>query len=319
VSPIAEELRRAAGRALGSNAADDEATLRRALLLGFPDRLARRREPGSPRFVLASGHGARLAAESGVREAELIAALDVSAGRRGEGSEALVRVASAVERSWVEPTRVDVAHRFDAGPSTVRAVEARYYDALLLEERAVAADPERAAPILVAELRRRGLSPRDEDFVRRARFAGVELDLDALRGWACAGRTVLPDLDLVGFVPDELRRQVESRAPEQLRVPSGRSVRLEYAEDGSVGAAVKLQELFGLGETPRVDGRPVLLSLLAPSGRPVQTTRDLASFWNRTYPEVRKELRGRYPKHPWPEDPWTAPPTARARPRPRRR
>jgi ATP-dependent helicase HrpB len=100
-------------------------------------------------------------------------------------------------------------------------------------------------------------------------------------------------------------------------VPSGRTARLEYQEDGSVSAAVKLQELFGLAETPRIGSRqtPVLLQLLAPNGRPVQTTRDLRSFWDRTYPEVRKELRGRYPKHPWPDDPWTATPTHRAKPR----
>jgi ATP-dependent helicase HrpB len=98
-----------------------------------------------------------------------------------------------------------------------------------------------------------------------------------------------------------------------IAVPSGRSVRLEYREEGTVAAAVKLQELFGLAETPRVGRRrePVLLSLLAPNGRPVQLTRDLRSFWDRTYPEVRKELRGRYPKHPWPDDPWNAVPTAR--------
>jgi ATP-dependent helicase HrpB len=85
-----------------------------------------------------------------------------------------------------------------------------------------------------------------------------------------------------------------------------------------VSASVKLQELFGLAETPRVGPRavPVRLHLLAPNGRPVQTTTDLRSFWDRTYPEVRRELRGRYPKHPWPEDPWTAAPTARTRQRP---
>lgn len=98
-----------------------------------------------------------------------------------------------------------------------------------------------------------------------------------------------------------------------LAVPSGRSVRLEYNDASGVSASVKLQELFGLAETPRVGPRrePVVFSLLAPNGRPVQVTRDLRSFWDRTYPEVRKELRGRYPKHPWPEDPWTATPTAR--------
>lgn len=317
ISRLAEELSRAAGRALGSNAADDERALRRALHLGFPDRLARRREVSSPRFVLASGHGARLADESGVRDAELITALDLLAGRRGAGSEALIRLASAVERSWIEPDRVTIEHRLEPGASAVQALEARYYDALLLEERPVAADAERAAPLLVAELRRRGLQPRDEDFARRARFAGLELDLGALWESACAGRTELPDVELATLVRPELRRQVESRAPEHLALPSGRRVRLNYTEDGGVTAAVRLQELFGLGETPRLSGVPVLLSLLAPNGRPVQTTRDLRSFWNRTYPEVRKELRGRYPKHPWPEDPWTAPPTSRARPRSR--
>ena len=97
-------------------------------------------------------------------------------------------------------------------------------------------------------------------------------------------------------------------------------MRLEYHEDGTVSASVKLQEVFGLAETPRIGPRrePVLLALTAPNGRPVQLTRDLRSFWDRTYPEVRKELRGRYPKHPWPEDPWTAPPTARTTKRSRR-
>jgi ATP-dependent helicase HrpB len=96
-------------------------------------------------------------------------------------------------------------------------------------------------------------------------------------------------------------------------------VRLDYADDGTLSAQVKLQELFGLAETPRIGPRrePVILELLAPNGRPVQRTQDLRSFWDTTYPEVRKELRGRYPKHPWPEDPWTAPATHRtARRRP---
>ena len=94
-------------------------------------------------------------------------------------------------------------------------------------------------------------------------------------------------------------------------------MRLEYNEDGTVSASVKLQEVFGLAETPRIGPRrePVLLALTAPNGRPVQLTRDLRSFWDRTYPEVRKELRGRYPRHPWPEDPWSAQPTARAKKR----
>ena len=96
-------------------------------------------------------------------------------------------------------------------------------------------------------------------------------------------------------------------------MPSGRTAPLTYEADGSVTASVKLQELFGLAETPCLgpDRVPVTFSLLAPNGRPVQTTRDLRSFWQGAYQEVRRELRGRYPKHPWPDDPWTATPTHR--------
>jgi len=101
----------------------------------------------------------------------------------------------------------------------------------------------------------------------------------------------------------KLPRPKKPPAP-MLKLPSGRSVKLEYRDDGTIHAAVKLQELFGLAETPRVDGIPVTFALLAPNGRPVQVTSDLRSFWNGTYKEVRKELRGRYPKHRWPEDPW---------------
>jgi ATP-dependent RNA helicase HrpB len=108
-------------------------------------------------------------------------------------------------------------------------------------------------------------------------------------------------------------RDLNRDAPETIVVPSGRHVRLDYGDDGSVSASVKLQELFGLADTPRIGPRreAVLFALLAPNGRPVQLTRDLRSFWDRTYPEVRKELRGRYPKHPWPDDPWNATPTHR--------
>src|SRR6478735_3913263 len=104
-----------------------------------------------------------------------------------------------------------------------------------------------------------------------------------------------------------------SEPSQQRRSRNGRKARLEYREDGSIFAAVKLQELFGLAETPRVGPRqtPVTFELLAPNGRPVQVTRDLRSFWNNAYQQIRKELRARYPRHPWPEDPWSATPTHR--------
>ena len=109
--------------------------------------------------------------------------------------------------------------------------------------------------------------------------------------------------------------KVREKSIETITLPSGRKAKLEFRDDGSVIASVKLQELFGLAETPRVgpNKMPVTFELLAPNGRPVQTTRDLRSFWENTYPEVRNELRRRYPKHPWPEDPWSAKPTHRTK------
>jgi ATP-dependent helicase HrpB len=110
---------------------------------------------------------------------------------------------------------------------------------------------------------------------------------------------------------------LETHAPQELLVPSGQRRALAYAEDDPPVLAVKLQELFGLADSPKVAmGRvPVVLHLLSPRQIPIQVTSDLCSFWTRTYPEVRKELKGRYPRHPWPEDPWTAPATHRAKPR----
>jgi ATP-dependent helicase HrpB len=125
---------------------------------------------------------------------------------------------------------------------------------------------------------------------------------------------------LASRLDHQQRRMLDAQAPESLVVPSGQQRRLEYTEDGPPVRAVTLQELFGLADTPRVGcGRvAVTLHLLSPAGRPIQVTQDLKGFWERTYPEVRKEMKGRYPRHPWPDDPWTATPTHRAKPRERR-
>jgi len=123
-----------------------------------------------------------------------------------------------------------------------------------------------------------------------------------------------PWLDWIqGLLGSSKLRTLEEQAPERWRVPSGRQVRLDYGEEGPPILAVRIQEVFGLAATPRlVAGRvPMLLHLLAPNGRPQQITQDLASFWSHTYREVRKELKGRYPKHSWPENPLQAPPESR--------
>jgi ATP-dependent helicase HrpB len=325
VKAAAAELERMASgtrTAAGGAPVASDTVLLRALLAGFPDRVARRRDPGSPRLVLASGTGARLGRESGVREAELLVALEVAGGVAGSrpaagpasGVEPIVRLASRVDRAWLEGVLSVVEHRFDEASGAVRAFAVDRYDGLVLGERPVPVDPGAAAGLLADAVERRGMGPAAQRLRARLRAAGLDADLHAAVVAACAGRTSLPPLDEPSeWLDARTRGALDRLAPERLALPSGRTARLEYRADGTVAAAVKLQELFGLAETPRIGpGRvPVLLELLAPNGRPVQTTRDLRSFWQTTYAEVRKELRGRYPRHPWPEDPWTAEPTHR--------
>jgi ATP-dependent helicase HrpB len=311
---------RAAARELSLRGASREAggeddRLLRALLAGFPDRVARRREPGSSRLVLSSGAGARLGRESGVREGDLLLALDVTAGAAGAEGEPLVRVASRVERAWLERVRTEVVHRFEEASGSVRAFAQDWYDRLLLGERPVAPDPGAAAGLLAQAVLGRGVGEPGERLARRLRVAGLEADLRRAVLAACSGRTSLPELDRPErWLDPGTRSRLDRLAPDRLRLPSGRTVALDYREDGSVVASAKLQELFGLVETPRIGpGRvEVVFELLAPNGRPVQTTRDLRSFWESTYPEVRRELRGRYPRHPWPADPGAAEPTGRS-------
>ncbi|MFL6248014.1 MAG: ATP-dependent RNA helicase [Thermoanaerobaculia bacterium] len=250
---------------------------RRALLAGYPDRVAMRREPGSLRLLLSSGTGAMLTRESGMHAGEFLVALDVSGGQ-----EALVRIASVVERDWLTPTHEDVIHTIKEN-GQVRATKRLWYDQLLLREINVAPDPLESHR-LTEEWKRANVDP---ELVRRIAFAGGD------------------------------ERRVHQLAPERIDLPSGRTAKLTYQEDGSVIASVKLQELFGLADTPRIGPKqtPVTFALLSPAGRPVQVTRDLRSFWNGAYQEVRKEMRARYPKHPWPEDPWTAEATHRTRKR----
>lgn len=306
----ARELQRAFGRK--GKRSVDERTLRRALLAGYPDRVAQRRSAGDARVRLASGHGAWIGPESGVREGEFVLALAVDSARRGEISEARIRIASVVERDWLEPTSTERVTEVD-GSGAVRTIERQMYGALVLKERPIPPDPIEAAEHLSAAFLARPLSPEDEQLVRRLRFAGLDADIQSLAAAAANGKRNVNDIVLADALEWGMRQELERRAPATFTAPSGRTHRLEYREDGAVALAIKLQELFGLPETPLIGARrePLLILLLAPNGRPVQTTRDLRNFWNATYPEVRKELRGRYPKHPWPEDPWSAQPTAR--------
>lgn len=291
----------------------DEAAFLHALFTGFADRVAKRRSPAGREFLLASGTGATLAAESGVVDSEFIACLDIFTTPRG----AVVTLASAVDRAWLTPNRSHVEHV--VGPDgAVRAVRTDYFDALPLAERQVAPDPIEASRVLGRAWREAASGDEAvQHLLRRMSHAGIDADLDGRAEAAAAGVSRLSEIDLRRALSRAEAAALEARAPASLPLPSGRRVELQYRDDGAVVASAKLQELFGLTVTPRAGSTPVTFELLAPNGRPVQITKDLASFWRQGYAEVRKELRARYPRHPWPDDPLTAPPTAR--PTPRRR
>ncbi len=283
-----------------------ELAFRRAVLAAFPDRVARRRDQTGTRVQLATGTGGVLTRDSGVQAPWLVAL----AARGGDGPEARVAMATAIDRAWLTPTSHEVSVAVDPH-GNVRAIETSRYDALVLHEQAVAPDADAAAEALAEAWAARPHGEATDRLLARLRFAELDVDVGALVRVAAAGCRRLDEIDIARALPWSIAHELERLAPERLPLPSGRTARLDYRASGDVVAAVKLQELFGLADSPRLGPRqvPVLFELLAPNGRPVQTTRDLRSFWSSTYRDVRKELRARYPRHPWPDDPWNATPT----------
>ncbi len=312
------QLEQVARKLLGAGyrAHIDDAGARRALLSGYPDRVAKRRT--GDRYTLSSGHGAVLARDANASGADWIIALDVAGGRVTQSTEALIRAAVPIDPEWLRPTGSELAHEFDSATGSVRATEIDWYDALPLREHRVAPRPDERARLLADAWLKQPLDDASAPILRRLTFAGLTIDISDIVAAQAAAAERLSDIELsVSALPWAVRQQLTALAPEHLTVPSGRQMRIDYKDDGTATVSVKLQELFGLAETPRVgpSHTPITFELLAPNGRPVQTTRDLKSFWERTYPEVRKELRGRYPRHPWPDDPWTATPTHRTKKR----
>jgi ATP-dependent helicase HrpB len=315
-----ERRARQAARGIESLPEREAESICAAVFAGYPDRLARRRAKGTNKLQLAAGPGAELSGQSGVREAELLVAVELRAAKRGSTRDSLVRVASKVDAGWIEPTHTEIVHEMDPKTGRVRAYERRLYERMELNRQQVDLDVGKAAGLLCSAMIERGLGERVKSGLARLAFAGLEFELEPRLRQACRAADGWFEFDPVAALSREERQRLDRNAPEFLDVPSGRRARLEYAGSGDVSASVKLQELFGLAETPRVGKPPlaVTLHLLAPNGRPVQTTRDLRSFWENTYTEVRRQLRGRYPRHPWPEDPWSAEPTARTKRRPRK-
>jgi ATP-dependent helicase HrpB len=319
---------------------DRDDSLLRALLAAYPDRVARRREPRSPRGVMVGGRGVRLADDSAVLEAPLFLCVDLDAGRSGLLSEALVRKASAVEVEWLPPEslRVTVDLEFDESRERVAAWKRTRYEDLVIAEAEVpppnAADTAKVLAAAADERLDRALAlddPAVAAFLARVRsladwmpelslprFADDEIR-DLLPALA-AGRKSFAELKraplldvLQGALSYPQLETLRREAPERLGVPSGSQITIAYEPGKPPVLAARIQEMFGLAETPRVAaGRvPVLLHLLAPNGRPQQVTHDLRSFWETTYAQVRKELAGRYPRHSWPTDPWNATPQRR--------
>ncbi|MCB1057738.1 MAG: hypothetical protein KDD11_19730 [Acidobacteria bacterium] len=289
---------------------------------------------------MVGGRGVELAAESAVRDAELFLCLEVDDTRRG-GSDALVRRASAVRLGWFPEDELSESVEVELDPRRGRVIawrRRRFADLVVAEVECPVPEDE-AARVLseAAAADPAAVLPLDEPEVsgflaRVASLAhwrpGLELPRFDDDFWLqllptlCAGKRSLAELrrvPLLDFLEGSLthpqRVALDREAPERIEVPSGSRLRLEYEPGSPPVLAVRIQELFGLEATPTVAGGrvPVLLHLLAPNHRPQQVTQDLASFWRNTYPQVRGELQGRYPKHAWPADPLAAPPERRPR------
>ncbi|HLQ80654.1 MAG TPA: ATP-dependent helicase HrpB [Brachybacterium sp.] len=316
------------------------------LALARPERIARRTGEGSRSYLLASGTRAALPEGSSLLSAPWLVVWEVqrTEGRAADGTGAVIRAAAPL-------TEADAlllgAGLLSAGRTavledgTVRARERRALGAIELSSTPVRATAADTVPAVLEAVRSRGLEAlrmNEAATMLRARLALVRRELgdpwpamdeesllESLETWLApqlgARARALTGIDVAGglrhLLPWPEAADLAHLAPERLAVPSGSTARIDYpdpaAEDGRPVVAVKLQEVFGLAETPRlVRGRvPVLFHLLSPARRPLAVTDDLRSFWDGPYQDVRREMRGRYPKHPWPEDPWTAPATAR--------
>ncbi len=316
------------------------------LALAYPDRIAKRRGGAGSSYLLASGRAASLPEQDGLNSADYLVAASLDAGR----TQGRIHLAASLAESELRAllgSHIEITERvfWDSERELVAARREERLGALLLSaEPLPRPDPQQARPVLLEAIRSLGMdclpwNPDARGLQARIAFAAA---LEPEAGWPEMGdpellaeleswlgpylgdsrrRSDLERLDLAQILRQRLdwqqQRRLEELAPTHLQVPSGSRKRLDYSGEGPPVLAVRLQELFGQAETPRIGaGRvAVVLHLLSPAQRPIQVTQDLRGFWDRTYTEVKKELKGRYPKHQWPDDPWNAMPTARAKPR----
>ena len=315
------------------------------LALAYPDRVAQARAGRAGEFLLANGRGAMLdAADALAREPYLVVAELVGAAPRARIAAAAPITAAEIETDFAATIATTDEVRFDPATRSVRARRLRRLGSLTLQE-APLARPEADAVMaaLLDGIRTLGLEALPWDAALRRWCDRVtflrHLDgeewpdlspptlLATLDTWLApylSGKRGLNEISaseltaaLHAMLPHALQRRLATAAPAEWVAPSGRGHAIDYAAAGGPAVALRVQELFGLGEHPGIAGGrvPLTLELLSPAQRPVQITRDLPGFWRGSYQAVRAEMRGRYPKHPWPEDPLKAPPTTRAKPR----
>jgi ATP-dependent helicase HrpB len=339
----ADQLR----RQLGCNAGDDDAvSIGRLLGWAYPDRIARRRPGVRGKFLLTNGRGAYLDPVSPLAAEKFLVAVELD----GERREARIFRAAAysmeiLSEQFAEQLRWTEAVDWDPDRLAVAARRDLKLGALTLRSEPLAApDPQQVLKALLNGIRKQGLQclpwtrslKRWQErvcFLRRIPEAeqqwpdvtneGLEAHLMQWLAPYLTGMTRLRDLAraplkaaLFSMLPHRQHQRLDKLAPTHLTVPSGSRIPIDYSGEVPV-LAVRLQEMFGLAQTPTVAGgrQPLLIHLLSPANRPVQITSDLAGFWQSGYHEVKKEMKGRYPKHYWPEDPLQAQATARVKPK----
>ena len=318
----------------------------RVLAQAYPDRIAHRRPGSTPRYQLSNGKGAVLREQDSLARQDWLVAADLD----GKAREATIYLAAPVDLADLEQ---DLAAHIEARDEalwddkrgTVVARHVRKLGALVLAEKALAqVRPELLQQGLLDAVRRKGLdslpwTPGARQWRARVQLLGRQFPgdwpdvsdralLDTLETWLApflagkkrwsemAGINLIQALNALLDYPQQQR--LDELAPRALTIPTGQNVTLDYTADNGPVLAAKLQALFGWTETPRVAGGrlPVVIHLLSPAQRALAVTADLASFWKNAYPDVRKDTRGRYPKHPWPENPFTAQPQQGTKKRP---
>ena len=334
IERVARELPAAEAKTSSMSANGVDELGQKLLLRAYPDRLARRRRAGDAAARMIGGKGIRLAQFSSVERAEFFVAIDsmeAPAHVPGPKNEVTISVASQVERAWIEEAFADFITEktetvFDPETKQVLDQTARFLrDLPLNQPHAKRAHPDRAHAILVQAC----LDTWDVWFAQRDDIASIESRLKFVKAEgarqefleeACFNETKVDDVlakplaeIYLRHLPAETQKLLRNEAPDRISVPSGSDIKVHYPDDRAPYIEVRIQELFGWTKSPLLAGIPLQLHLLGPNYRPMQVTSDLASFWQNGYPEVRKELRARYPKHSWPDDPLTAKPEAKGR------